>query len=43
MTSVGGLVLGKIDGSVAALPRSVAVLECIDYCVEAPPSFLISA
>jgi hypothetical protein len=27
VTSVGGLVLGKIDGSVAALPRSVAVLE----------------
>jgi hypothetical protein len=43
VTSVGGLVLGKIDGSIAALSRSVAVLKYIDYCVEAPPSFWISA
>jgi hypothetical protein len=43
VTSLDGLVLGKIDSFVAVLPRSAAVLECIDYRVEARPSFLISA
>jgi hypothetical protein len=39
VTRLGGLVLGKIDGSVTALPRSAAVPECIDYHAEAPPHF----